>query len=88
MEQGDSAAVARYGERAVHVDVTEIKNWETLAIQSFVDYVGEERVREEQVESARGEAEEKERRTTLCHVFDYVANNEPPASFNALLFRL
>ena len=88
MEQGDSAAVARYGERAVHVDATEIKNWETLAIQSFVDYVGEERVREEQVESARGEAEEKERLTTLCRVFDYVANNEPPASFNALLFRL
>ena len=55
MEQGDSAAVARYGERAVHVDATEIKNWETLAIQSFVDYVGEERVREEQVERARGE---------------------------------
>ena len=51
-------------------------------------HVGEERVREEQVESARGEAEEKERRTTLCRVFDYVANNEPPASFNALLFRL
>ena len=80
--------MARYGERAVHVDATEIRNWETLAIQSFVDYVGEERVREEQVERARGEAEEKERRTTLCHVFDYVANNEPPASFNALLFRL
>ena len=46
------------------------------------------RVRDEQVERARGEAEEKERRTTLCRVFDYVANNEPPASFNALLFRL
>lgn len=40
-------AVARYGERAVHVDATEIRNWETLAIQSFVDYVGVARVCEE-----------------------------------------
>ena len=77
-----------YGQRAVHVDATEIKNWETLAIQSFADYVGVEGSGDGQVEGQRSAEEERERRTVLCRLFDYVMNNETPASFNSLLFTL
>lgn len=80
--------MSHYGQRAVRVDPTEIRNWETMAIQSFVQYVSEEREGEEQVEGTYGEEEERERRTVLCRLFDYVMNNETPGSFNALLFTL
>ena len=37
--EGDAASAPHYGECAVHIDPTDVRNWETVTIQQFARYV-------------------------------------------------